>query len=503
MIHKLLLDNQKKRLSVHFCLLICFSMFIVWQMGFIYYMGPALNINGKTPLPIDMDNVTMIIACGYIFSILCLFALPHKIIHFARISTAAALFSAIGIFLPLSAQVLTLLLYTQCFCCCFLIGFETGIIVQLFSEESAVKHLLVTYPISYILIAILQNNTITISFSHFRFFIIIMLCMLLYFFCWLPCDRFPQFVKKSDGLVFPKRFFIGMYTLFFLSAILGVASPAVVAEIPNGVAVYYIFMAIFSLIVYIIYRKTSFSPLQFISILLALAAFGYVLLFASLYIPGLSYLSCIFISIGTIPCALIPLFGLIMAKQYPSKYIPGIIISLALAAVLVHSAILELFRSSLPQLYFAYLLLVIILVFLYLLLEPFMLYAFHRKFPSSADADVPIADTAALLTSVKEAADETVKDSVQTQQTADNLTENSADSATANNELPKNTILSILTKRELEVLHLIGLGHTNKEIAQILIISEHTVNDYTKKIYRKLNVHNRHAAAQFIDKLKF
>ena len=59
----------------------------------------------------------------------------------------------------------------------------------------------------------------------------------------------------------------------------------------------------------------------------------------------------------------------------------------------------------------------------------------------------------------------------------------------------KETILSQLTKREYEVLNYLSLGYSNSDIAKILVISEHTVNDYTKKIYRKLDVHNRHAAA--------
>ena len=60
--------------------------------------------------------------------------------------------------------------------------------------------------------------------------------------------------------------------------------------------------------------------------------------------------------------------------------------------------------------------------------------------------------------------------------------------------------LSQLTARELEVLELIGGGYSNRDIAKILVISEHTVNDYTKKIYRKLEVHSRHAAAQVINR---
>ncbi|MBE6734720.1 MAG: response regulator transcription factor [Ruminococcaceae bacterium] len=58
------------------------------------------------------------------------------------------------------------------------------------------------------------------------------------------------------------------------------------------------------------------------------------------------------------------------------------------------------------------------------------------------------------------------------------------------------TPLDNLTKRELEVLRLIAQGYRNADIAKAMYITDHTVNDYTKKIYRKLDVHSRHSAAQ-------
>jgi DNA-binding NarL/FixJ family response regulator len=48
-----------------------------------------------------------------------------------------------------------------------------------------------------------------------------------------------------------------------------------------------------------------------------------------------------------------------------------------------------------------------------------------------------------------------------------------------------------LSQRELEVLHLISLGRTNKEIARQLIVAPGTVKAHTSSIYRKLDVANR------------
>ena len=58
-----------------------------------------------------------------------------------------------------------------------------------------------------------------------------------------------------------------------------------------------------------------------------------------------------------------------------------------------------------------------------------------------------------------------------------------------------------LTRREFEVLHLMSQGLTAKEIAKILDISYHTIGDYMKLIYLKLNVNNRISALIAAQKL--
>lgn len=61
---------------------------------------------------------------------------------------------------------------------------------------------------------------------------------------------------------------------------------------------------------------------------------------------------------------------------------------------------------------------------------------------------------------------------------------------------------SLLSRRETEVMDLIAGGYTNQEIANILFISVYTVNDHTKKIYKKLDVHSRLEAVQKINRMK-
>jgi ATP/maltotriose-dependent transcriptional regulator MalT len=57
------------------------------------------------------------------------------------------------------------------------------------------------------------------------------------------------------------------------------------------------------------------------------------------------------------------------------------------------------------------------------------------------------------------------------------------------------TPLAVLSKRELEVLGLVAEGFTNRDIAERLVLSEHTVNRHVANILRKLGLPSKAAAA--------
>jgi DNA-binding NarL/FixJ family response regulator len=61
--------------------------------------------------------------------------------------------------------------------------------------------------------------------------------------------------------------------------------------------------------------------------------------------------------------------------------------------------------------------------------------------------------------------------------------------------------LPTLTKRESEVLALIAGGSTNREIADVLYLSPHTVKEHTSTVYRKLGARNRADAVQRAQRL--
>lgn len=60
-------------------------------------------------------------------------------------------------------------------------------------------------------------------------------------------------------------------------------------------------------------------------------------------------------------------------------------------------------------------------------------------------------------------------------------------------------IEDVLTKRQLEIARLVGVGNSNKEIAEMLNLSIHTVNTNCKNIYAKLDC-NRNQLIHIITK---
>lgn len=55
-----------------------------------------------------------------------------------------------------------------------------------------------------------------------------------------------------------------------------------------------------------------------------------------------------------------------------------------------------------------------------------------------------------------------------------------------------------LTGREMEIISLLSIGSSNHQIADKLCVSEHTVKSHLYNIFRKINVHNRIQALNWI-----
>lgn len=66
----------------------------------------------------------------------------------------------------------------------------------------------------------------------------------------------------------------------------------------------------------------------------------------------------------------------------------------------------------------------------------------------------------------------------------------------------ENSFLRFLSRREIEILRLIGEGADNVLIAKKLSIAEQTVKNHVSVIYSKLHVHNRMQAMKLANSLK-
>jgi LuxR family maltose regulon positive regulatory protein len=64
-------------------------------------------------------------------------------------------------------------------------------------------------------------------------------------------------------------------------------------------------------------------------------------------------------------------------------------------------------------------------------------------------------------------------------------------------------LMDPISEREMEVLHLIAAGLSNREIAEKLFISLNTVKTHTKNINSKLDVNSRIKAVARAKELKF
>ncbi len=479
--HPILIENQKKRMDISLWRLVCFAMFTFWQMGFIYYfLEPSSAMDGKIPLPINIDYGTVITAVCYLLSILTMIFLPKIIVWVQRIDTAVALLSAIGFFLPLSEEALRFNIYLQIFCCCLLIGFETFLVVNCFSEKSGIKYLTFAYGVSCFMIALVQNEIVSVPFSTFRFGMVTALVLLFIFFLGMPSgkEQLPCYVKKSDDMKAPKKLISGTYLLIFINGLMGTAGPAIAGKVEHGVTIMYLVVSITCFVFYLFYKKAGIHPFRMIPASVGLGGFGFLLMIATSYAPALSYVACILIGFGMVSCLIGPLFGVPIMKSYPSKYVAPSIIGLALSAVLTHAVIGEIFLGAPTVMYIVYAVIMGVLVFVYTQIEPFLLFILRRRI---ADEETAVAiDTEVSV----------VPDSE-----AENKTEPVHSSVTASSDDP----LMKLSPKKREVAELICLGYTNKDIAKTLIISEHTVKDYVKDIYCILEIHSRLELAALVN----
>lgn len=437
--------NESKRISLKLPTLLCFAMFVVWQMGIVYYSSQTLSINGRLLIQLSNNISTLLIIVGYILAILTFIFLPHKAVKIGRITMGIALVSALALFLPFKSDIISLILYIQVFCCCFMITFESGIIANLFTEKTAIIHLALAYAIANVLVAIIQNDFITIPFIIFKIFMVVACGLQLLFYFKLPSKIWPQYIKKSDKFIYPKSLFRYIYLIVLLTCFLMLFATSVAETVNHGIFVLYISMAIFGLIFYILWKRFNIRITSYVSFLIGLSAIGFVLAILSHYVSSLSLIACIFLGAGGMGLCLQPIIYLLIIKIFPSKYIIPCCLFIAMMTVLVHSILLDLLRNDIIILILIYLLITIVLAVVFLLISPYLNFNF-------------------------DSGDKIKKDS----NWKKNLQAHSK---------------SKLIESELSIAELILRGYKNDEIANETLYTLNTVKTHRKSLYSKLDIH--------------
>ena len=178
----------------------------------------------------------------------------------------------------------------------------------------------------------------------------------------------------------------------------------------------------------------------------------------------ISLAACALLGAGLAVCYLSSYFGLVMSKRYPSRFITPIIIAVALIDVVIHSALLEVFRDNVQILYIVYLVVSVAMAILYLMLEPYLLFSFRNR-PTAIPAAASTTETYS-----------PAKTSVQETET------NWRDMLQANAFEP-------LIDGELDIAGLIMLGYKNDDISKTTRYTLNTVKTYRKNLYSKLEIH--------------
>jgi DNA-binding CsgD family transcriptional regulator len=465
----ILAENERKRLDLGLPWLFCFAMFTAWQVGVFSYSGAALAVVGRLPLGMDSGNLMPLITAGYLISIAYMTIFPRRIVWAERVLSCLALVSAAALYLPFPSLPLTLLFLVQLLCCCVMIGFETALIIGLFSDRCTVKYLFAAYGLIFFIAAFMQNQFFEVSYGAFKIFNVIALVMQLAFYCKLPAGVWPEYVRKGTALVCPRRLFAGLFALCFLGTIMFSFGISVAEGVEHGVFVFYMSFSAFAVGGYGILRRFRLSPLRIVFFSIVASVAGFIFAIMSLYVSALALSACILLGLSCVPCFLAAYYGLVMTKRYPSRFICPVIIGISLVtSVVILGALIEVFRNNTSLLYTVYLAIAVTLAVLYLAVEPYLLYSFRGRRLISEEGIVEIAG---------QGESETGKTAL-----------SPAEPSLINLSLTAAPAFDKLSARELAIAEMMMQGFRYADICKRLNIKKTTAYWYRNQLFDKLQV---------------
>jgi hypothetical protein len=155
------------------------------------------------------------------------------------------------------------------------------------------------------------------------------LALQILFYWKLPAHVWPEYVGQGTVLACPVRLFAGLLTLCFLGNILISFGISVAERVEHGLFVFYMSFAVFAITGYALLGRLGLSPLRFASIAVLVSVTGFILAIVTLYVPVLAMPACVLLGPGTAACILIPYYGVVMSKRYPSRFISPAIIGIS------------------------------------------------------------------------------------------------------------------------------------------------------------------------------
>lgn len=478
-------DNNQ-RIAPKPWLLALIALYGIWQMGIMFYSGQTLSLFGRILTDIN-DSITVImIATGYIASVIINFVFFKQTVAIGRGVIIAALLSTVGIMLPLPQTATAVFFYLSAFCCVFMIGVNYVLETALFDNNSEKKFVFIGTAIIAAGVALLQGEWFNLPFVAFNSVSIAILIVLLLVYCLLPSKIEVETLKIKAAIkqnAVPRTLTLGLYLAIFISTLSLVFGNSFAESISHGVGIFYISGLISTGIFALLVFKFKLSPFKVYTFAFALTAVGFVLATISSNFPVIAYPALILLGTVVLPANMIGLLSNTLFSLSPTRAHSPLLIICALLCAGIQAALLSVLRDNLTLLFAVLSVMAIAMLVLFIAIENRLQYLLRTG--AKAENDIKPESCEKMSFDATKTETNTENDNSHAKEDT-TLNKNSVDTQKA-----YKTNLSALSDRENEIVSFILMGYVNSEIAKHMYLSEETVKTYRKRIYQKLDIHSR------------
>ena len=455
--------------------------FIVWQMGILFFSGTTMSLFGRTPVPLTQADTSLVIAAGYLASILALSLFPRRAVWMERVLLPLALAATALMLLPLPPAAITALFYVEVFCCVFSIGGILTIASQQLALDFVWRDGILSMAVGGVLIALLQNEGRPVSFTAFTLVSILLLSMQTAFYWRLPAKLEARYAGRDRGPRMPGILFVGIWLIITFSTLLICLASSFAESVPGGVSILYLAAAGLALLLWLLRRRLGVRSVRVFGGFFAVAVFGFVLAYLSLSLPVLRVPALLLLGMDTVLANLWMYFSAVSFRVYPLGWVGALGAGVGLALALLHAGLLELLRENLPLLYGIYAALSVALLLVYVFLEPYFTHAWGKLHGAEAAPAVPIppAGKIPLAGEIPPARETPPARVIPTERVTESQPPEPAGP------------LAVLSQQERILARLILDGHTETSAAKAMNISLNTQKSYRKNLYAKLDVHSK------------